>query len=87
MGAGTGLLKPQLFINNYIIKKGIQPLKLIQKNITLHFVWVKAHIGIKNNEHVDFLGKCGAKSGSPASYEIGLSDAVVLAKQNKEEIW
>lgn len=53
----------------------------------VHFVWVKAHIGIKNNEIVDSLAKESIHSGFPSESKICLADSFSILKTKLRNRW
>ena len=78
-------------INPYIIKIKKLLHNVLAMGKEVHFVWVKAHIGIKNNEIVDSLAKDSINSGFPLEPKICLSDSFNFLKfkfRNKwSELW
>lgn len=67
------------------IKKMVGDIFAIGKEV--HFLWVKAHIGIKNNEIVDTLAKESINSGIPSEEKICLSDSLSILKSKLRNRW
>uniref|UniRef100_A0A6P7GRP7 Uncharacterized protein LOC114345896 n=1 Tax=Diabrotica virgifera virgifera TaxID=50390 RepID=A0A6P7GRP7_DIAVI len=64
-------------------------LKLKNKNQTTNFIWVKAHVGIKYNEHVDSLAKAAitASAGIAPEERICIPDTFCISKRNQIDRW
>lgn len=70
----------------------ILKIKILIRNFYLqgrqvHFIWVKSHIGLEGNEHVDSLAKDSVSTG--ASYEHGLclSDCLITLRRKFKQKW
>lgn len=77
-------------INPYILKIKQITYNITQSGRNVTFVWVKAHIGLKHNEHVDTLAK-EACVGNEVVHKICLTDyfnlCQVEARNNWENCW
>jgi ribonuclease HI len=60
-------------------------LKLTRKNWTIHFGWVKAHIGIEGNEAADTLAKEAAQDEDDRNYAYKRKPLSTIAASVKEE--
>lgn len=47
----------------------------------IHYIWVKAHNGIKYNEKVDLLAKDSVESGDPVN-SLCLQDCINISKSD-----
>ena len=74
-------------INPYIlkIKKMLHDVSATGKEV--HFVWVKAHIGIRNNEIVDSLAKESIDSGAPTEIKISFPNSFLILKTKLRNSW
>lgn len=76
-----------LKVNPYIIKikHNINKINLSGKKV--NFLWVKAHIGIQHNEHVDMLAKKGISAGNEPNHKMSLTDTHAVIKQTSKLKW
>ena len=74
-------------INPYIykIKESVHDITQSGKFVT--FVWVKAHIGLKHNEHVDILAKDAAINGTLLDHKLCLTDCYNFYKTQAKNKW
>lgn len=69
----------------FLIKNLLHTLQNMGKEVIL--LWVKAHIGLKNNEYVDCLAKKSATSGIISDSTLCLSDVYNVLKVKMVKSW
>lgn len=73
--------------NSYILQINLLLCKLYKDNTLVYFVWVKAHVGILHNEHVDHLAKESALSDLNIDFKACLSDCINSFKHSTFYNW
>lgn len=74
-------------VNPYVIRIKNYISKINSSGRTVSFVWVKAHVGIQNNEHVDLLAKKSISAGGILNHKLSLMDSFSLLKKNSVLKW
>lgn len=85
-------IKSSIDINSPFCNPHILKIKSILSNLTdrdyiIKFVWVKAHIGIVNNEKVDQLAKESISSGISLYNSLCLEDVIGKCKNLLKKQW
>ncbi|XP_050519048.1 uncharacterized protein LOC126893140 [Diabrotica virgifera virgifera] len=73
--------------NSFRVELKILISELTIRQFNIIFTWVKAHIGLQNNEKVDELAKDGSLNGEEISNDIGLQDCISISKYNLKNSW
>lgn len=66
--------------NQIIPKIKLKIEKLRPKDFDISFLWIKAHIGLQHNEHVDNLAKEAVKNGLPIKNTINVDECLNQCK-------
>uniref|UniRef100_A0A6P7F497 Uncharacterized protein LOC114325765 n=1 Tax=Diabrotica virgifera virgifera TaxID=50390 RepID=A0A6P7F497_DIAVI len=77
---------PKTFSNPYIFLIKDMLKQLEDSGFNIKFIWVNAHIGLKDNEYVDYLAKSSITSGTLLSYSLSVSDVITIFKRNQLSI-
>lgn len=73
------------YSNNTLVQK-IQD-KILESKKTFNFIWIPSHIGIKGNEHADFLAKDAINKPQHKNYKYFVRDFRNVIKQETQSKW
>lgn len=74
-------------VNPYILRIKHIAYNIIKSGKNICFVWVKAHIGLKDNEHVDILAKQASINGILLDHKIPPTDNYNVCKTRVKRMW
>lgn len=78
--------RKHLYKNSLVVKILENQLKLLEKQTSVTFVWVKGHIGISGNIKADFFAKEAILKGSEITW-LDRSDLTATRKKSLKQNW